>query len=38
MEQYYLGNNEDTYNEYVATSNKDETSSINPKFVKSDNR
>ena len=31
-----FGNNEDAYNEYVATSNKDESLSINPKFVKSE--
>ena len=31
-----FGNNEDDYNEYVATSNKDESLSINPKFVKSE--
>ena len=31
-----FGNNEDAYNEYVATSNKDESLSINPKFIKSE--
>ena len=31
-----FGNNEDAYNEYVATSGKDESLSINPKFVKSE--
>jgi hypothetical protein len=31
-----FGNNEDTYNEYVAAGNKDESLSINPKFVKSE--
>jgi hypothetical protein len=31
-----FGNNEDTYNEYVAASNKDESLSINPKFIKSE--
>ena len=31
-----FGNNEDAYNEYVATSGKDENLSINPKFVKSE--
>ena len=31
-----FGNNEDTYNQYVAASNKDESLSINPKFVKSE--
>jgi len=30
-----FGNNEDAYNEYVATSGKDESLLINPKFVKS---
>jgi hypothetical protein len=31
-----FGNNEDAYNEYIATSNKDENLNINPKFVKSE--
>ena len=36
MDGGLFGNNEDTYNEYVAASNKDESLSINPKFVKSE--
>jgi len=31
-----FGNNEDAYNQYIATSNKDESLSINPKFIKSE--